>query len=274
MFAARLGGAVASCGGASTGRDIQDQNERRSNAGGGELGIMLSEIARDLHQQDDPQVALASVVAAAIAVVPGAQEASITVVLARRKVTSPVPSGELARAVDAIQDELGEGPCLDAVYEQRVVRVPDLSVEQRWPQFAPRAHDAGACSVLAFQLYAEGDNLGALNLYARRARAFDDESEHVGLLLATHAAIAYAGVRKQSQLIRAVASRGVIGQAQGILMERHKVTADEAFVLLVSASQHTNRKLQDIAEQLVHTGQLDVASRPPPPRRGGPARGD
>ncbi len=265
---------MASGGGASNERGEQDQSDKRSIAGESELGIRLSEIARDLHQQDDPQVALASVVGAAIAVVPGAEEASITVVLARRKVTSPVPSGELARAVDAIQDELGEGPCLDAVYEQRVVRVPDMRAERRWPQFARRAHDAGACSVLAFQLYVEGDKLGALNLYARRAGAFDDDSEHVGLLFAAHAAVAYAGVRRQSQLLQAVASRGLIGQAQGILMERHKITADQAFALLVSASQWTNRKLQDIAEQLVHTGQLDVASRTAPPRRGVPSRGD
>lgn len=113
--------------------------------------------------------------------------------------------------------------------------------------------------MLAFQLYVDGDNLGALNLYARSAGAFDDESEHVGQLFAAHAALAYEGARKQAGLARSVASRQVIGQAQGILMERHKVTADQAFAMLVRVSQYSNTKLRDIAEQLIRSGVLPPA---------------
>lgn len=86
--------------------------------------------------------------------------------------------------------------------------------------------------------------------------AFDDESEHVGLLFAAHAAIAYAGVRKQSQLQRAIATRELIGQACGILMERYKLSADRAFAVLVRTSQDGNVKLRDVADQLIHTGEL------------------
>jgi hypothetical protein len=110
--------------------------------------------------------------------------------------------------------------------------------------------------MLSFQLYVEGDNLGALNLYSRTPVAFDDESEHVGLLFASHAAIAYDAVRQQTGLARSVATRQLIGQAQGILMERHKITADQAFGLLVRASQHRNTKLRDVADALVHSGEL------------------
>jgi len=115
---------------------------------------------------------------------------------------------------------------------------------------------AGAAGMLAFQLYVQGENLGALNLYSRRPGAFDDESEHVGLLFASHAAVAYAAVRQQTGLTRSVATRQLIGQAQGILMERHKLSDQQAFALLVQASQHRNVKLRDIAEQLVHSGSL------------------
>jgi hypothetical protein len=89
-----------------------------------------------------------------------------------------------------------------------------MASETRWPEFARRASQAGAASMLSLQLYVEGDNLGALNLYSRTPNAFDDESEQVGLLFASHAAVAYAGVRKEAQLARAVDSRDLIGQAK------------------------------------------------------------
>ena len=110
--------------------------------------------------------------------------------------------------------------------------------------------------MLCFQLYVEGDDLGALNLYSRVADAFDDESEHVGLLFAAHAAIAFEAVRERDGLSRSVLTRQLIGQAQGILMERHKVTQDQAFGLLVAASQRSNTKLRDVADALVATGAL------------------
>ncbi len=112
-------------------------------------------------------------------------------------------------------------------------------------------------STSCFQLYVEGDNLGALNLYSSQPDAFDDESEHVGLLFASHAAIAYAAAQEQSGLQQAVATRQLIGQAQGILMERHKITGDQAFALLVRHSQQDNIKLRELAERLVLSGELE-----------------
>jgi len=147
---------------------------------------------------------------------------------------------------------------MDAVYEQETVRVADMATEPRWPQFTQRALAAGAAGMLSMQLYVEGDNLGALNLFARKAGAFNDESEHVGLLFAAHAAVAYAGAQQQAKTTRAVATRQLIGQAQGILMERHKLTGDQAFALLVRASQRTNTALRHLAERLVHSGNLDL----------------
>ena len=93
---------------------------------------------------------------------------------ADRRVTSEAPTGELPLQVDAIQEETQHGPCLDAAYEQQTVRVDNLATEVRWPLFAQRASAAGAASMLSLQLYVEGDNLGALNLYARTPHAFTD----------------------------------------------------------------------------------------------------
>ena len=131
------------------------------------LAGSFSALARELEEQDDPDTMLTAIVAAAVAMIPGVEEGSISVVTARRNVGSQAPSGELPLQVDAIQDETRQGPCMDAAYEHLTVRVDDLATEDRWPLFARRASAAGAASMLSLQLYVEGDNLGALNLYAR-----------------------------------------------------------------------------------------------------------
>lgn len=232
---------------------VQDQG---GASGEDSLARQLSSLARRLEAQRDSESILDEVVRSAVALIPGADEGSISVVTGRREVTSQHPSGPLPERVDAIQMELGEGPCLDAAYEEETVRVPDMSREERWPGFAARAAELGAASMLSFQLFVERDDLGELNLYGRRPHNFDDESEHVGLLFASHAAVAYADAEKVRHLTIAVRRRDLIGQAKGILMERHKLTADQAFTLLTRVSQQTNRKLYDIAEELTSTGRV------------------
>jgi transcriptional regulator with GAF, ATPase, and Fis domain len=220
-------------------------------------------LARSLEEHDDPDVMLAEIIAAAVAMVPGADEGSVSVVTGRSRIGSQAPTGDLPIQVDALQEETQQGPCLDSAYEHLTVRVTDMASEDRWPQFAQRASQAGAASMLSLQLYVEGDNLGALNLYSRTPNAFDDESEQVGLLFATHAAIAYAGVRKEAQLTKALGSRDLIGQAKGILMERYKITGERAFMVLVRLSQDNNQKLHEVAHDLVRDGTVPGLATPP-----------
>ncbi len=246
----------------SLGDDIPTRGEPSVQDTGGyngqdALAVQFSDLARTLQQQDDPQILLTDVVRAAVQLIPGCDEGSISVVLGRRTVTSEAASGELPRIVDALQAETGQGPCLDAAYKQITVRVTDMATETRWPLFTQRALEAGAAGMLSIQLYVEGDDIGALNLYSRTAGAFTDESEHVGLLFAAHAATAYMGARDRSGLMNTVTTRNLIGQAQGILMERHHVTAYQAFAMLSKVSQCNNVKLRDIADRLVNTGTLD-----------------
>ena len=226
------------------------------------LAQQLGELARSLEAEDDTDAMLDGVVATAVQLVPGAQEGSLSMVTGRRRVSAQHASSELPRQVDALQTETGEGPCLDAVYEHQTVRVPDMRHEQRWPRFSRRAFEAGAASMLSFQLYVEGDNLGALNLYGRRENAFDDESEQVGLLLASHAAVAFAGAQKLDHLHGAVDHRDLIGQAKGILMERYSINADQAFRFLTRVSSTNSRKLHDVAHQLTVTRQLPGGTPP------------
>ncbi|SDS51046.1 GAF domain-containing protein [Friedmanniella luteola] len=241
-----------------------------NSASANQLAQTLSELARTLEAEDDTESMLGDLVAAAVAQIPGVDEGSISVVLGRRDVSSQSPSSDLPRRVDALQTTTGEGPCLDAVYDEKVVSVPDMASETRWPRFAPLAAEAGASSMLSFQLWVEGDNLGALNLYGREAHAFTEESEHVGLLFVSHAAVAMAGAQKHDQLVAGLATRDLIGQAKGILMERYKIDAQKAFSLLVRASQHRNLKLRDLAAELTDTGRIAgvTPASPSPPRPG------
>ena len=238
-------------------RGLPSAQDTGSSVGQDELASLFSSFARNAQKQDDPHSTLVEIVRAAVELVPGCDSGSISVVQGRRKVTSEAASGELSRIVDSLQEETGQGPCLDAAYEQETVRVPDMASEQRWPRFTAKALAAGAAGMLSMQLYVEGDNLGALNLVSRQPWAFDDESEHTGLLFAAHAAIAYAAAQKQAKLTRTIETRQLIGQAQGILMERHKITADRAFNVLVKASQQENLKLREVADRLVRSGDLD-----------------
>lgn len=225
-------------------------------AGQDDLAVRLTELARELQHETDTAATLDSMVAAAVEMVPGAEEGSVSVVTGGRFVESQHATGTLPMRVDALQNETGQGPCLDAAYEHQTVRINDLRTATRWPDFAARAAETGALSMLAFQLYVTGDNLGALNLFSTRPDAFDDESEHVGLLFAAHAAIAVADAQTQDQLREAVETRDLIGIAKGILAERYRISPDRAFLVLARVSQDTNTKLRDVADKLVGGGDL------------------
>ena len=157
------------------------------------------------------------------------------------------------------------------MYQQETVRVADSYRTALAPVHRPVPGGRAPPGCCRSSSTSKGDNLGSLNLYSRQAGVFGDESEHIGLLFAAHAAIAYSTVQQKTGLTRSVATRQLIGQAQGILMERHKLTADQAFALLVKASQHHNTKLRDIADHLVRSGSLPD-SKPPTPHRPRAAR--
>jgi GAF domain-containing protein len=227
----------------------------------GDLADQLSELARTLQAESDIESILEDIVGTAVRLIPHATEASISLVTGRKTVESHAASSDLPRDVDAVQTETRQGPCLDAAYKERIVRVPDMGDEARWPQFSHRAWGLGARSMLAFQLFVEGDNLGALNVYGDDVNVFDEESEQVGLLVAAHAAVAFADSLEIKQLNDALTSRDLIGQAKGILMERHKISAHQAFTLLSTVSANTNTKLTQIVEHLTSSGELVMKTK-------------
>jgi GAF domain-containing protein len=226
------------------------------------LARRLAEAARSLQRQNTPQEVMDGVVYLAREMVPGADEATITMVRQDRHCYSAAATSALASDFDVLQDATGEGPCLDAIWQQETVRVDDLASDPRWPVLGPRAAERGIRSMLCLQLFVHRDTLGALDLLGRAPSAFTDESEHVGLLLASHAAIAAADAHHFENVTSALVNRDVIGQAKGILMERFKITSDQAFAVLAKVSQDTNRKVSAIAEDLARTGMWTPGPRP------------
>ena len=111
--------------------------------------------------------------------------------------------------------------------------------------------------MLSLHLFAVRGDLGALNLYAGARGVFDHGSEELATVFAAHAAIALAGAQEEAHMRVALDNRDVIGQAKGILMERHKLTPDQAFVLLARASQENNVKIRDLAVLIATTGEFD-----------------
>lgn len=236
----------------------QDTGQRRPESGS-ELAGQFAAVARALESESSVEATLQRTVEVARLIVPGCHHAGITV-LRRGRPETPAATDAVSAAVDAVQYEAGEGPCLSAILEDDVFRTGDLARETRWPKFSGSAVErTGVRSVLAYRLFTEDDTLGALNLYSRERDAFDDESVAVGSIFTAHAALAFARARERAQisgLEQAVASNRAIGMAIGILMAIGRVGQDEAFDLLRTVSQRTNRKLREIADDVVHTGQL------------------
>jgi GAF domain-containing protein len=204
--------------------------------------------------------AFATIVRVGVETVGGAEHAGVTI-LKRGQFETPAASGELPRQVDKIQYSLGSGPCIDALLDNTVYRSGNLAADTRWPEFGRRAvEEAGVISMMAFRLFLEDEeSLAVLNFYSTQPDAFDDESARVGEVFATHAGIAITAATRQERidhLETALQSNREIGMAIGILMARELLTQEQAFDLLRMSSQHTHRKLRDIANDVIETGSL------------------
>ena len=194
--------------------------------------------------------------------VPPADMVALTMVVEGRARTA-VCTDALAAEVDSVQYETGDGPCLEA-FERRQVFSIETTVEPgRWPAFRKAAASHGILSTLSLPMVVNQQSVGAMNLYARRERAFSAEHREVAELFAAQAAIALANAQAywdarelSAGLAEAMKSRAVIEQAKGVLMAAQRCSEDEAFAFLVNASQRENVKLRDIATRI-----MDNASR-------------
>ncbi len=200
---------------------------------------------------------LSRVCKAAVQAIPAASLAGLSMTVDAR-VGTYVFTDARAAEIDRGQYESGEGPCVDAFRTGFVHSVPSTTTSSVYPEFCALARVHGIGSVLSLPLRAGSELAGALNLYARQEGAFGDTDLEAGGLFACQAAFvllnakAYWDARTVSDnLAQAMASRAEIEQAKGIIMGSTGVSADVAFELLKQQSQHLNRKLRDIAIDIV-----------------------
>jgi len=218
-------------------------------------------LARELALKPTLTTTLQAIVESAVKTIDGAEYSAITVKQGNFQYRTVASTGDLPLQVDAIQYEIGEGPCVDALTNGHVLRSDDLAVDHRWPSFGRRATaTTEVVSMMSHRLFLEDDDaIGALNLYSRKRAAFASLDTSVLDVLATHCAVALARAAEHDEnqhLRTAVESNRDIGVAMGILMATQLVTKHQAFDVLRIASQHSHRKLRDIALDVIETGSL------------------
>jgi hypothetical protein len=236
-----------------------------------ELEESLSGVARALFAPRTVDGVLQRIVDEASETIEGCDLAGI-LLLREGEVTTSAYSDPQVIDLHGLQVEFGHGPCLDVVSGGGSVYGFDLADDPRWPGFGPAAAAAGVRSALAFQVSSRHSSV--LNLYSRLPAAFGAVDRAKALLFATLAGLALGSAderedeeRRAVHFQTALGTREVIGQAQGILIERERITATEAFRVLVRASQHLNVKLRDVAQTLVDTGETGDTPRRRPPKR-------
>jgi GAF domain-containing protein len=216
------------------------------------LILRMAELARNAALQSVGDV-LTDVTSAALELIPEADTAGILLVGKNSSFESLAATSDLPHKLDEIQMTFDEGPCRQAAIEDVVVRTDDFRDEQRWPRYSPAALELGVLSGLSFKLYTADRTAGALNLFSVHPNVWSNDAETIGTALAAHAAAAILASRHSEELHSALSSRDRIGQAKGIIMERFKIDAVQAFALLRKLSQDSNTRLVDIADSVIDT---------------------
>jgi len=225
------------------------------NDDGAEVADAFARLAMELHEESGLEQTVEAVLQFAL------QAVSCThagVVLAHKggRLETVAVTDPLVKQSDQLQVDCGEGPSADVVAGQDTILVPDTTSDDRWAIWAPKVAALGLRSVLSVRLHASGITLGVLQLFNSEPYAFETDDDAVAHILARHASVALASAREEESLWQAIDARKLIGQAQGILMERFDINDDQAFAVLRRYSQDHNTKLRDVAQRLIETRRL------------------
>lgn len=210
----------------------------------------FAEIAQQLLASTGERPTVRRVVELAVDTVPACHYAGVSLRHGNGHVDTPACTHDVVAKADALQYELQEGPCLDAIRADELYVVENLVTDARWPSWGPQAAALGFASIVSVRLSTPQNVVGALNLYSRQVHAFDDEAVLIANVYAVHAANALWATQEVEGLRTAMRSRHLIGIAQGKLMERHGLSEDAAFEVLRRYSQIHNVKLRDLAAEV------------------------
>jgi GAF domain-containing protein len=182
--------------------------------------------------------------------------AGVIFVHGKKRVETVVATHPIVAELDKMQFDCGEGPDMDLLSKESSIMVADIKSDERWPRWAEAVSGAGVHSLISVRMYTSSTTVGTLNLYDVEPNHFDHDDLAVAHVLARHAAVALSTARQEEHLWQAIDARKLIGQAQGILMERYNMSADQAFSVLLRYSQDKNIKLRVVAERLIATRAL------------------
>ena len=217
----------------------------------------LAEMAVSLHDEPTLEETIDRVLEYALKAV-DCTHAGVIFVHAGSRVETVAATSHLVAELDKVQIAYGEGPDLDVLSAPAdSVLVDDTTRDERWPRWADAVAAIGVRSMLGIRLHTSASTIGSLNLYDHRPNHFTEADRDVAHIFARHAAVALSSARETANLWKAIDARRLIGQAQGILMERFDLDADQAFAVLRRYSQHHNVKLHLVAERLISTRTLD-----------------
>ena len=225
----------------------------------------FSEMALELHEEPTAERTIERIAEFAKAAT-SCDDAGIMLVRGRNQIETAAATSSRVGESHNLQIIFDEGPCLDAIEGGPLYLSGDVKADLRWPAWGPAVSELGMRSVLSIRLETKTRRYGSLNLYSERLDAFDDDDIAVGSIFVTHASVALAAAHNEEGLQVAIDARKLIGQAQGILMERYDLDANRAFDFLRRQSQHHNIKLRDVATWVVEhrtLPEVDLAAPPP-----------
>jgi len=227
-----------------------------------ELVTQMRELAQTMSDELPNGLHTTRVTQFAAAAVPGAEHAAISLIKKSGLPKTIVSTSDVPLKVDQLQYDTGEGPAMQVLRQSDLVWSDDLSNDTQWPDFGPRAVQiTGIRSIVSYRLFLTSERRAALNLYASAPGAFDELALSIGTLFAAYASLTLLNDLHRDKVMnleRALESNREIGCAIGILMARELCTQDQALQRLTMASQHTQRKLADIAETVKQTGRLPL----------------
>ncbi len=221
----------------------------------GDFAEQFAELALALHDQPTVSDTVERVLDHAVKAV-RCDYAGVLFVHQHRRFETVASTHPIVPELDLLQFDCGEGPDLPMRSDAFSVLVSDTRSDDRWPRWAARVAERGVRSLLGTRIHTSATTIGSLNLYDTRPEHFTEFDREVTHVLARHAAVALDSAQESANLWQAIDARTMVGQAQGILMERFGIDADQAFAVLRRFSQDNNIKLNVVASQLVSTRRL------------------
>lgn len=229
------------------------------NDGSVELGATA---AGSLYHQAQVEEELRALVLSARDTIPGAEQAGVSVAYRGGQFHTAAATGSVVYQADHLQYRLDEGPVVAALHGEVLASTGDLAHDTRWPRYAPRGARLGIASQLGLRLFASSGSVAGLNLYSSQRDAFGPQTRHVAGLFVEHAAYALGRTATASPISDALGTRRLVGHAVGIVMERHRLTEQEATAYLLQLSRDSGTRLGAVSAQLIGDLESAVRSRP------------